>query len=84
MNGRAQDEMLAEECGLDYDEVMADDNTLTAEDFTYNAYEEWFNENESDILIELAESGADREMDFDLEAEFCIRYQRYCESFQIN
>lgn len=35
MNGRAQDEMLAEECGLDYDEVMADDNTLTAEDFIY-------------------------------------------------
>ena len=84
MNGRTQDEMLAEECGLDYDEVTADDNTLTAEDFTYNAYEEWFNENESDILIELAESGADREMDFDLEAEFYTRYQRYCESFQIN
>ena len=35
MNGRANDEMLAEECGLDYDEVMADDNTLTAEDFIY-------------------------------------------------
>ena len=80
MNGRAQDEMLAEECGLDYDEVMADDNTLTAEDFTYNAYEEWFNENESGILIELAESGADREMDFDLEAEFYTRYQRYLDN----
>ena len=38
MNGRANDEMLAEECGLDYDEVTAvtaDDNTLSAEDFLY-------------------------------------------------
>ena len=77
MNGRAQDEMLAEECGLDYDEVMADNNTVTE-------YDIWYQENESNILIELAENGADREMDFDLEAEFCIRYQRYCESFQIN
>ena len=33
MNGRAQDEMLAEECGLDYDEVMADNNIVSAEDF---------------------------------------------------
>jgi len=28
-------EFLAEECGLDYDEVMADNNTLSAKDFTY-------------------------------------------------
>jgi oligoribonuclease NrnB/cAMP/cGMP phosphodiesterase (DHH superfamily) len=35
MNGNALDELLAEECGLDYDEVMADDNTLSASDFVY-------------------------------------------------
>ena len=73
MNGRAQDEMLAEECGLDYDEVMADNNTVTE-------YDIWYQENESNILIELAENGADREMDFDLEAEFYTRYQRYLDS----
>ena len=73
MNGITQDEMLAEECGLDYDEVMADDNTLTE-------YDVWFHENEEDILIKLAESGADREMDFDLEAEFDKRYQQYLDN----
>ena len=73
MNGRTQDERLAEECGLDYDEVIADDNTITE-------YDVWFHENESAILLELAESGADREMDFDLEAEFDKRYQRYLDS----
>ena len=73
MNGIAQDEMLAEECGLNYDEVIADDNTITE-------YDIWYQENESNILIELAENGADREMDFDLEAEFDKRYQRYLDS----
>ena len=73
MNGRAQDEMLAEECGLNYDEVMADNSTVTE-------YDIWYQENESNILIELAENGADREMDFDLEAEFDKRYQRYLDS----
>ena len=73
MNGKAQDEMLAEECGLNYDEVTAEDNTITE-------YDVWFHENESNILIELAENGADREMDFDLEAEFDKRYQRYLDS----
>ena len=70
MNGRANDEMLAEECGLDYDEVMADNSTVTE-------YDIWLHENEEAILIELAESGADREMDFDLEAEFDKRFQQY-------
>ena len=73
MNDRVQDEMLAEECGLNYDEVMADNNTVTE-------YDIWYQENESAILIELAENGADREMDFDLEAEFDKRYQRYLDS----
>ena len=54
--------------GLDYDEVVADDNTITW-------YDIWLHENEEAILIELAESGADREMDFDLEAEFDKRYR---------
>lgn len=40
-------------------------------------YEQWFYENEEQILLELAESGADREMCFDLEAEFDKRYEKY-------
>lgn len=51
-------EVLAEECGVDYDE-----------------YDIWFHENESAILIELAESGADRELCFNLETEFNKRFQ---------
>ena len=59
---------LAHESGLELD------NNLTEEDLQY---EQWFYENESNILIELAETGADREMDFDLEAEFDKRYEKY-------
>ena len=40
-------------------------------------YDVWFQDNEEDILIELAESGADRELDFNLEAEFDKRFQKY-------
>jgi len=40
-------------------------------------YEDWYGLYEDDINIELAESGADREMDFDSELEFEIRYQTY-------
>lgn len=61
-------ESLAHESGLELD------NNLTEADLQY---EQWFYENESDILIELAETGADREMDFDLEAEFDKRYEKY-------
>ena len=43
------------------------------------SYEEWYNLNEESILIELAETGADREMDFDLELEFTNRYEKYLE-----
>ena len=43
-------------------------------------YNVWFHENEEAILLELAESGADREMDFDLEAEFEKRFQQYLAS----
>lgn len=52
--------------GLDYDEVT---------------YDVWLNSNEEAILLELAESGADRELDFDLEAEFDKRYQQYLTQF---
>lgn len=40
-------------------------------------YDEWYCLNEERISIELAESGADREMDFDLEKEFYKRYNLY-------
>ena len=42
-------------------------------------YDVWLYENEEAILLELAENGADRELDFDLEAEFDKRYQQYLE-----
>ena len=40
-------------------------------------FEEWFGVYEDEINIELAESGADRELDFDPELEFEERYQEY-------
>lgn len=40
-------------------------------------YEDWYNLNEDTINIELAETGADREMDFDSEREFERRYLKY-------
>ena len=42
-------------------------------------YDEWYAQNEDTINIELAESGADREMDFNPELEFEKRYVKYCE-----
>jgi hypothetical protein len=38
-------------------------------------YEEWLFINENELLIKFAETGADREMDFDLEAEFRKEYE---------
>ena len=66
-------ESLAHESGLELDDLYADDS-FTEEDIKYL---KWFYANEEAILIELAESGADRELDFDLEAEFDKRYQAY-------
>ena len=40
-------------------------------------FEEWHNENADSISIAMAESGADREMDFDLERELEKRYEDY-------
>ena len=45
-------------------------------------YDVWLYENEEAILIELAENGADREMDFDLESEFDKRYQQYLTNYR--
>ncbi len=44
-------------------------------------YKEWLYVHEDDIMIELAESGADRELDFDLESEIEKRYVQYCKDF---
>lgn len=41
------------------------------------SYDEWYEVNEEEINIELAESGADREMDFDCERAFEDRYENY-------
>ena len=40
-------------------------------------FEEWYELFEDFINIELAETGADREMDFDSEREFDKRYEMY-------
>ena len=40
-------------------------------------YDEWYNLNEDEINIELAENGANREMDFDSERGFEKRYEIY-------
>lgn len=44
-------------------------------------FEEWINIYEDEINIELAENGADREMDFDPEMEFQKRYDKYVDKF---
>lgn len=44
-------------------------------------FDEWYFANEDRINIELAESGADREMDFDPEKEFERRYDEYLFTF---
>ena len=40
-------------------------------------YEEWLEVHYDNLLIEFAESGADRELDFNPENEFEKRYQKY-------
>lgn len=44
------------------------------------SYRDWCEANLEDILIELAESGADRELCFDLEIELEDRYSVYYEN----
>lgn len=43
-------------------------------------FDEWYAIYEYSINIELAESGADREMDFDSEKEFSKRYEIYLDN----
>jgi len=40
-------------------------------------YEKWCDKFENEINIELAETGCDREMDFDADLEFDKRYEMY-------
>tara|TARA_R100000750_G_scaffold56852_1_gene43565 strand:+ start:2167 stop:2400 length:234 start_codon:yes stop_codon:yes gene_type:complete len=40
-------------------------------------YDEWLELNQDEIDIELAENGADREMDFDCDNEYEHRYLQY-------
>lgn len=47
------------------------------------SYDEWYDINEEEINIELAENGADRELDFDPEREFDERYEEYLNSKSI-
>ena len=42
------------------------------------SFEDWLELNEAELLIEFAESGADRELDFDSEREIEERYDTYC------
>jgi Protein of unknown function (DUF4031) len=44
------------------------------------SYEVWLVQNEDEINIELVENGADRELDFNPEREFDIRYEKYLKS----
>lgn len=41
------------------------------------SFEDWFNINSERVNIELAETGADRELCFDVENEFEKRYFEY-------
>jgi len=43
------------------------------------SFEEWLTVCQDDIDIELAENGADRELDFDPESEYERRYYKYAD-----
>ena len=52
--------------------------TFNTKEMTYFLkYDEWFDKYHDVIYLELAENGADREMDFNPEEEFRIRYKAY-------
>lgn len=46
-------------------------------------FEDWFYLNEESLIIEFAETGADRESCFDFEFESEKRYELYLKKFQI-
>ena len=52
-------------------------------EFKKLSFEEWFNVNEEAINIQLIESGATREMDFDSEKEFDKRYEQYLKDLEL-
>ena len=52
MNGRACDEALAEECGLDYDEHISDN-------YEYSEFDKWFLTNEDELFAEYMELGVE-------------------------
>jgi len=41
------------------------------------SFEDWYNENEEELSIECAETGADRELDFDFDQLSEDRYEIY-------
>jgi len=45
---------------------------------TMKEFDEWYEENEDEIYISAAESGADRELDYDAEAYAERMYDQYC------
>jgi len=40
-------------------------------------FEQWYNENEEELMIKAAETGADREMGFDAETFTEYEYEKY-------
>ena len=47
-------------------------------------FEEWCEVNEDQLTIIFAETGADREMDFDREAEELARFDLYIKGYKMN
>jgi len=67
---------IVEQINLRQQQIMA--ACLTSESIEMDdQYEEWYAKFEDSINTELAETGADREMDFDIEREFEKRYEEY-------
>ena len=62
-------------------EKLKQTKNMSKEELTFD---EWYDLYEDEINIELAENGADREMDFDPELEFEKRYQEYMEEIDIS
>jgi len=60
-------------------ELLSGSNLRTIKNLTMNklSFDDWYDLHEDEINIELAENGADREMDFDSEKEFEKKYQKY-------
>jgi hypothetical protein len=64
----------------DYGSAFGKTVIIDEQDSVYRSklnFEEWYNKFEEEIDIELAETGADREMDFDREKEYEKRYDKY-------